>query len=113
MMRLARLSNFKSYGGSQHRCHWKFKAGYAEIVLQIRNTEVSHDLSREEMYDLLRLLRQNEVRQGWKTPEPSMDPPTLASDVLEMRLLGLMVLFDNAKLNTLAQFAESLYEGEI
>ncbi len=110
MMRLARMSQLKENGGSRSRSHWRFKAGNAEVTLLLASSD---SLSREEMYSMLSLIRKNEVRMGWKTPEPDMDPPTLSTEVLELQIMGMMVCLGNARLNTLAQFAESLGEREV
>lgn len=41
-----------------------------EMRIIIRDTTQPEIYSREEVYSMLRLVRQNESRMGWKCPEP-------------------------------------------
>lgn len=112
-MFLSKRAKYRSWGGSTDRWHWQFDVGRSRMAVELRSKLEPHTLSREEMYSMRKLLRDNEVRMGWRIPEPDMDPPILAEEVLEMQVLGIMATLDNGRLNTLAQFARSLHERKV
>jgi hypothetical protein len=44
--------------------------GAREVSLSIRDTTVPRHYSRESVFRMLRIVRENEQRMGWKCPEP-------------------------------------------
>ena len=54
--------------------------GCVELVLCIRDLEAQHVYSREEVYQMLVMVRREERRMAWKCPEPY--EKSMAHDVI-------------------------------
>lgn len=51
---------------------YTFTAKHYEIKLSIRNTSEPRIYSRESVYEMLRTVRREEQRMGWRCPEPKV-----------------------------------------
>ena len=60
------------WGSCANRHYQKFTVGNLKIDLTITNLKEKDGYSREELYEMLALVRKEEKKQGWKVPEPKI-----------------------------------------
>lgn len=55
-----------------NRSRWTYHAPNADISLEVRDRTKPDGYAREELYSMLKLIREEEKRQGWTVPEPEV-----------------------------------------
>lgn len=71
IMGLKALRPFVVQTGTCSNRSWKiFRIASLELRTVLRNVDRPDGYSREELTEMLRLVREHEGRQGWRAPDP-------------------------------------------